>query len=189
MPWRYPVRFVALVFACTLSSCNSPPHDPAMLPAEKSSTEKMPTALLRQTAREPTATPTSVRPSKEIAGVKIYELESYSKGERNWRSLVIPRNLQRDALIALARALHRSDPTSSFRFFTDDSQYEQFKLWDQSYPDARYSSPESWTRKHYIAMVNKMLVGGGAQWQLEAMEGGINLLPPETQSTTIAVLE
>jgi hypothetical protein len=111
------------------------------------------------------------------------------KAGRNWRSVVIPANLQRDGVVALASELHKSDPSSSFRFFTDDSQYEQFKLWDQNYPDARYPSPESWTRQHYIAMVNKMLVRGGARWQLEAEEGGMNLLPPGAQSMTIAVLE
>jgi hypothetical protein len=117
------------------------------------------------------------------------ELSPYVKAGRNWRSFVILSNLQRDALVAVARELHKSDPASSFRFFTDDSQYEQFKLWDQNYPDARYPFPESWARKHYIAMVNKMLSPGGAQWQLLAEEGGMDLLPAGAQSMTIAVLE
>ena len=101
---------------------------------------------------------------------------------------MVPQNLHREKLIELARELHKRDPASSFRFFDDASQYEQFKLWDQHYPDPRYPSPESWVRRHYVAMLNTMLSSAGPRWELVAMEGGIHLIP-DARSTTIAVID
>lgn len=124
-----------------------------------------------------------------IAAVSIRELTAYKKAGRPWRSFVIPSGLDREHLVELARELHRRDPVASFRFFDDASQFDQYREWDQHYPNASHPYPEQWVSQHYIAMLNEMLVRGGSRWQLEAAEGGLHLLSTDAKSMTIAVIE
>lgn len=124
-----------------------------------------------------------------VGGIEIRELPSYPRFGRTWRAVVIPQNLNRDELIALARQLHKRDPVSLFHFFDDDSQYDQFRLWDQNYPDPAYPSPETWARRHYIAaMLDPPLPNGRRRWQLEARDSGMHLLLPDG-SGTLAIIE
>src|SRR3954451_18532707 len=67
------------------------------------------------------------RDSVVVADVTLIELSSYHKAGQNWRDFLVPRSIGQIDLMRVARRLHASDADSSFRFFTDDSRYEEFK--------------------------------------------------------------
>jgi hypothetical protein len=105
--------------------------------------------------------------------IKVTELGRYRKGGRLWVSVVIPRDLPREALIQLAKRLHQQEPDVSYRLFTDGKEYGKFAAWDQNYPSDDYPYPKGWAKKHYIAIVNLMAtLGGTRRWQLYAMDAG-----------------
>lgn len=95
-------------------------------------------------------------------------LGKYQKSGRIWYNILIS-SKTKDDLITLAIFHHSFGPNNSFRFFDDASRYREFMLWDQNYPDPKYPSPESWTNKHYIALINKMYTSNGPRWQLLKM--------------------
>jgi hypothetical protein len=70
-------------------------------------------------------------------------------------------------LITLALFFRTFAPNSPVRFFDDDKKFAEFKKADINYPN--YPSPENWTNKHYIALLNKMLTDDGPKWQLLEM--------------------
>lgn len=121
--------------------------------------------------------------------VPFKELESYEKGKVTWRNIVVDKKIKRDDLIKLARELHGAYPTAHFRIFTDDEKFQQFKERDIHYPDSAYTYPEAWARKHYVAIINKMLTMDGptARWQLYAMDAGMKYVVGDT--SVIAELE
>jgi hypothetical protein len=92
-------------------------------------------------------------------------------------------------LVALAEKLHREDPNASVRFFDDDAKYKEFRLWDENYPDQRYPSPEDWTERHYLALLNLIQDRGQRRWELWAMDGGSHLLPPGGDGQKIAFIK
>lgn len=136
--------------------------------------------------RSGTSIPTAIDP--ESVPVEIRELPSYRKAGQNWRNIVVPPGIERESLIALATELHRQDSESSFRFFDDDEHFNAFQVWDEHYPDPNYPSPEEWTERHYLAMLNPMGTREGLQWQLIVVEG-MYLLPKNWQSLTLATFE
>jgi hypothetical protein len=170
------------MLAAFMSACAPSPRESSNIDVDET-----PTGSTSSASTPAKAIP--ARPTHDVAGVRVAELSSYTKAGRTWRNLVIPADLEGDALVRLARELHKADPASSFRFFTDDSRFDEYMLWDQNYPDARYPSPSDWVRRHYVAMANLMLESGGARWQLIAMDGGMRLLPANAQSMTIADLD
>jgi hypothetical protein len=112
--------------------------------------------------------------SKEAPPVQFKELKSFQVDKRQWRSIVIAPNLEKDKLIELARYLHRSDPKTSFHIFDDDNEGEYAKLMEAEihFGDTSYPLPEEWMRKHHIAMINMMLKGAETNPQLVAMRAG-----------------
>jgi hypothetical protein len=120
--------------------------------------------------------------------IEYRELAASTKSGRKWRAIVIQKRCEREQLIRLASDLHKADPTSSFRFFDDDEQYEAFRIHDENYPNPRYPFPEVWVNKHYIGLLNKIGDAQGSRWELWAMPGGFHLLSGG-QSQTIAVIE
>jgi hypothetical protein len=103
--------------------------------------------------------------------------------------VVVSQSITRTELIALAEKLHRDDPSASVRFFDDDAKYNEFRLSDEHYPDPRYPSPEDWTNRHYLALLNLIQDRAGRRWELWAMDGGDRLLPPGADGQTIAVIK
>src|SRR5207248_2354418 len=107
-------------------------------------------------------------PPKQNVRLIVKELARYEKGGRLWRNLVIQPKIKKEELIGLAQKLHRENPTTAFRFFTDDKQFQQFADWDKNYPSDAHPSPEGWVKKHYVAIINRM----EGRWQLYAMDAG-----------------
>lgn len=98
--------------------------------------------------------------------VPFRELESYKKSGVLWRNIVVDKKIKREDLIKLAKELHAAFPTTPFRIFTDDKEFQTFMLRDINYPDPAYRYPEEWVKKHHIGIINKMLNGSGPRWQL-----------------------
>lgn len=107
---------------------------------------------------------------QKAAGDAPYrELQSYRKDRGRgdlWRNIVVSPKIKRDALVALARQLHKDDPQGRIRIFTDDKQFVEFMERDINYPDPAYTYPEKWANKHYIGMINRMFGRGGGRWVL-----------------------
>src|SRR5687767_6221237 len=111
------MRGAFMLFACTVCGCSTPPPSTV----KPSAVPDVPAAAA--------PAPAMPQPTKQIAGLQVYELPSYIKAGRGWCSYVVPADITREALIALAKELHKSAPDTSFRFFTDASQYRTFKAW------------------------------------------------------------
>ena len=107
--------------------------------------------------------------------IKFKELPGYRNGDQFWQSIVIPQNLEKDKLIALALYLRRSSPTTSFHIFDNynEKEYRKFMESNLHYKDDSLPYPEAWLKKHYVAIINKMVSGRGARWQLYAMDAGM----------------
>lgn len=147
----------------------------ALPPGCTSKQSAPPTDVSQSVKPTPTAATVQQAPASDILPVKFKELKSYQFGGVVWRSIVIPPNLEKEKLIALAHYLHQSASTTSFRIFDDDNEkeYKKFMESDIHYQDNSYPYPEAWLQKHYIAIINKMLADGGARWQLYAMDAGM----------------
>lgn len=121
--------------------------------------------------RPPTISAKSIpSPTPPIA---FRELERYRSAGRVWRNVVVPRNIKKEEIIALAKYLHRTDPITPFHMFDDDKEFRKFMDSDINYGIKAYPYPEAWVKRHYIAIINKILDGGGARWQLYAMDAGM----------------
>jgi hypothetical protein len=99
---------------------------------------------------------------------------------RPMRNIVIAPGPSLEALTALAKRLHRDDPHSMFRIFTDGDaqQFQRFRLWHTHFgqPDsAQYPYPKEWANRHNIAIINEFMVGRG--WQLQIFNG-TGIKPP-----------
>jgi len=104
--------------------------------------------------------------------VKIKVLGSYWKngkvGGDFWHNILVPENIKKEELIAVAKALFRDRP-GYYRFFTDDKDFRAFIDADLHYGSEskdRYPYPEKWANKHYLAMINKHNHLG--EWSLRA---------------------
>lgn len=105
--------------------------------------------------------------AQQAEPVPTKSLGTYKKAGRIWTNLLIPRKLSRERLIKLAQDLHKSEPTTAFRFFDDDSQFQQFKDWDINYPSSVYQYPQKWVKAHHIANLQQMAYDtSGPKWVL-----------------------
>lgn len=117
--------------------------------------------------------------------IKYRELTQSKKFGRVWRAIIIEKGVGKEELISLARHLHKGDPASSVRFFDDDTLFEQFRGWDENYPNPKFPSPEKWADEHYIALLNLIQDNKGRRWELWTMFSNPQL--GETQN--LAVIE
>lgn len=94
-------------------------------------------------------------------------LRSYEASRQTWNNILIPKNLTKDQIIAIARQLHKDHPTSLYNILDDDSQFDEFVQGEISLDNP---SPEKWTHIHHIAMINQMF-RDRVEWELIAMDG------------------
>ena len=98
--------------------------------------------------------------------VPFRELESYTKGVRQWRNIVVDPKIKRGDLVKLARELHAAFPEARFHVFTDDWKFPEFMQHDLHSQDPAYPSPEEWAKKHYVADINSIWRRDGQRWVL-----------------------
>jgi|SRR5688572_26508259 len=103
----------------------------------------------------------SIPIQSETPLVKIKFLGSHWKhgevGGQLWRCILVPENIKKGELIAVAKALFKDQP-GYYRFFTDDKELQAFIQADAHYGrESKYLHPypEKWANKHYLAMINK----------------------------------
>lgn len=105
--------------------------------------------------------------TQETQDVPIKSLGTYKKGGQTWTNILIPRKVNREKLIKMAKELHKSEPNTNFRFFDDDKQFQQFKDWDISYPNPAYPYPQKWVKEHHVANLQRMAYDStGPKWVL-----------------------
>lgn len=128
--------------------------------------------------------------------VDYKELESYEKGGKIWKNIVVPSNASVDEIEQMARDIHIKDPKSSYHIFDDDTKFKEFKDWDMNYGKVRdkdgkvkeiseclnvvycrmliqqekypYPAPRKWMEDHLVVNIQQMMDvnGGGMKWQL-----------------------
>ncbi|HXF41239.1 MAG TPA: hypothetical protein VN687_16100 [Blastocatellia bacterium] len=176
------VAFAYVLISLFATACgttdNKPTTQPASPPAEQTPTAK--------SAKQPAAPSNQNQP--QTPAITYKEITGYLAVGKMWKVILIPPKVEREQIVSLAREIHGKDPTGFYHFFDDDKQIQRFKDSQVHYPDSKYPSPESWMRKHYIAMINKMLERGGPRWQLVAGDAGLHLTP-NPNTTVIAELE
>jgi hypothetical protein len=89
----------------------------------------------------------------EALPVKVKVLGSYwangKVGGTLWHNILVPENIKKDELIAVARALFKDQP-GYYRIFTDDKEFHAFIMSDLHYTDSQkenYPYPEKWANK------------------------------------------
>jgi hypothetical protein len=110
------------------------------------------------------ASPVARQPS-----VPFRELESYVKAGVTWRNIVVDPDIKKGPLCTLAGELHAAFPTTRVRIFTDDKRFNEYMRWDLHYPDPAFPSPNEWTDKHLVGIINRMMDDGKMRWQLYPM--------------------
>jgi hypothetical protein len=144
---------------------NTPTREPTIIPAPLTVSTPTP-APLPSASPVPVATP----------GIISYrELDSYQKFGQRWRTILVPPDTDIHSLVMLAQQLHQENPTVRYRFFDDDSRYEQYMEWYLDYPDARVDYPEEWVDAHHTAVMNYMIrpADGSKRWLLTTPYGEI----------------
>jgi hypothetical protein len=123
--------------------------------------------------------------------VKIKNLGSYWKhgevGGDLWHNVLVPKNIKKDELIAVAKALFKAEP-GYYRFFTDDKEFKAFIASDFHYMrDSKhlYPYPEKWANKHYLAIINKYF---GGEWTLSAQSISGQKFAPSADDSLIVTL-
>jgi len=133
--------------------------------------------------------------SSDTLPVKIKNLGSHWKhgkvGGDLWHCILVPENITKDELIAVAKALFKDQP-GYYRFFTDDKELKAFIASDAHYMDdshALYPYPEKWANKHYLAMINKHpTLGYLGEWALWAQSlSGLKFAASPTDSLIITL--
>lgn len=105
--------------------------------------------------------------SQETQDIPVKALGTYKKGRQTWTNLLIPRKVNQEKLIKMAKELHKAEPNTYFRFFDDDKEFQQFKDWDKNYPNPAYPYPQKWVKEHHIANIQKMAYdANGPRWVL-----------------------
>jgi len=105
--------------------------------------------------------------TQETQDISVKALDTYKKGNQTWANLLIPKKVSRERLIKMAKELHKAEPNTSFRFFDDDKEFQQFKDWDKNYPNPAYSYPQKWVKEHHVANIQKMAYdASGPKWVL-----------------------
>ena len=89
-----------------------------------------------------------------------------------WHNILVPANITKDELIAVAKVLFKEQP-GRYHIFTDDKEFQAFIDSDAHYMESdkpNYPYPEKWANKHYKAMINKHPTRGYlGEWALSAM--------------------
>src|ERR1051325_11777028 len=93
-------------------------------------------------------------------------------GDQLLHNILVPKDITKDQLIAVAKELFKDRP-GYYHFFTDDKQFQAFMDSDLHYRKSdkpNYPYPEKWANKHYIAKINKHATRGYlGEWALWAM--------------------
>lgn len=85
---------------------------------------------------------------------RVKELGSFMVVKRRWEVLLIPRGLDTQQLVALARDIHARHPDTSYHLFDDDAQYKGFISW-ADHP-REYPFPEQYVREHHVASIQSV---------------------------------
>ncbi|SRR6266498_505034 len=101
--------------------------------------------------------------------VKIKFLGSYwhngKVGGQLWHNILVPENIKKDELIAVAKALFKDRP-GYYWFYNDDKEFNALIMSDLHYPSDDYPFPEKWFNRHCIASINQETHLG--EWSLRA---------------------
>jgi hypothetical protein len=85
----------------------------------------------------------SVYVELEPLPVKIKSLGSYwhngKVGGSLWHNILVPENIKKDELVALAKVLFKDRP-GSYRFFTDEKEFQAFMMSDLHYLDDQHDN-------------------------------------------------
>lgn len=108
-----------------------------------------------------------------VSPVGYRTLQSYMKDGRLLKNVLVQQGLTNEKLIQLAKFLHATDSSSSYRIFDDDAQSQKFMEWDVNYPSKKYSYPKSWADKHYLGDISQRPnpTNGKITWQLTDQKG------------------
>lgn len=105
--------------------------------------------------------------SQETQDIPVKILGTYKKGSQTWTNLLIPKKVDQERLVKMAKELHKAEPKTYFRFFDDEKEFQQFKDWDMNYPNPVHPYPQKWVKEHHIANIQKMAYdASGPRWVL-----------------------
>ena len=98
--------------------------------------------------------------------IPFRELDSNTKGGREWRNIVVDPKIKRGDLVKLARELHAAFPEARFHVFTDDWKFPEFMRSDLHPGDPAHAHPGEWAKKHYVADIDRIWRRDGQRWVL-----------------------
>ena len=125
---------------------------------------------------------------------RVKEVGSYSAGESTRSVLLVPRDLNREELIALAREIHARRPEREFNLFDDDAQMAAYLEHRQNTvdgfinPEIKSAYPDQFVRSHLIGVIQMVPgeTGGPFRWRLT--NGQTDSHVAENSDNTIADL-
>lgn len=127
---------------------------------------------------------------------RVKEVGSYTAGEKTRSVLLIPRDLNRQELIALAREIHARHPEREFDLFDDDSQVAAYLEDKQNGVEGfinsekmKYAYPEQFVRSHRIGVIQMVPAksDGPVRWRLT--DGSVDSHVAENSANTVVYLE
>lgn len=122
------------------------------------------------------------------------EVGSYSVVEKTRSVLLVPRELNRQELITLAREIHARRPEREFDLFDDDAQMAAYLEHRQNSVDGfvnqeiKSAYPDQFVRSHLIGVIQMVpdKAGGPSRWRLT--DGSADSHVAENSDNTIAEL-
>lgn len=126
---------------------------------------------------------------------RVKEVGSYSVAEKTRSVLLVPRDLSRQELIALAREIHARRPEREFDLFDDDAQMAAYLEHRQNAVDGfvnrdiKSAYPDQFVRSHLIGVIQMVpaKTGGPVRWRLT--DGSVDSHVAEDSDNTIVYLE
>jgi hypothetical protein len=117
-----------------------------------------------------------VPPTPPSSDIRVKEVGSYRIGKTSRSVLLIPRNLNREELIDLARDIHIRNPKGGgFDLFDDDSQMTAYLEHKNNLLDAyinpqkmKFAYPEQFVQTHRVAIIQMVdcKTDGRFKWRL-----------------------
>lgn len=109
--------------------------------------------------------PSPARAQKtETEDVPVKDVGGFKVGKDEWRVLIIPKGVSREALAKLAKVLHEASPSIRYQFFDDDKEMPKYLM---SKRGLSAPFPEKWFNRHLVARLQTMANGrGGPRWYL-----------------------
>jgi hypothetical protein len=99
-----------------------------------------------------------------------YEVAAeYVKDGQQWKIAVVDRPMLSDGeLVRLGALLRAEHPDTRVHIFGDGEQVDEYVEWTTSHPERPSPFPETWVKRHHLAIIDKSGTPEGSHWHLIA---------------------